>query len=173
MSKPATAEPNVHYAIAEARRLQEKLREIYGDDEALIADMIEGETNLVDLLPGIAKQIIECRIQTRGITEYLDSVNARLQRMEDRDERLRGVMLRALEAANLKSYEGPEGIFSRRRTPPKVEIIDEMQIPPAFFTTPKVPDPKPDKAAIKKALGEGAIIPGCRLDNGGETLQVK
>lgn len=173
MSNPAQATANVHYAINEARRLQEQLREIYGDDENLIADMIEGETSLVDLLPGIAKQIVEQRILITGLTQYLDTVKARFTQVEDREERLRGVMLRALEAANRRSYEGPEGIFSRRRTPPKVEILDELQIPSAFFTTPKAPDPKPDKVAIKKALGEGAIIPGCRLDNGSETLHVR
>lgn len=167
------SEQNIHYAISEARRLQEQLRELYSDDEALIADMIEGETSLIDLLPGVAKQIIECRILMSGVADHLNSVKSRLARIEDRDERLCALMVRALEAAGRKSYEGPEGVFSRRRTPPKVEIIDETLIPPAFFTVPKPPEPRPDKVAIKRALGDGAIIAGCRLDNGSETLQVK
>lgn len=53
-----------------------------------------------------------------------------------------------------------------------VEIDDATAIPAEFMRQPKVPDPAPDKTAIKAALKEGKEVPGARIEER-KNLQIK
>lgn len=50
-----------------------------------------------------------------------------------------------------------------RRNPIAVQIDDDAEIPKEFYLPVKIPDPKPNKVALKEALSGGAEIKGCRL----------
>jgi hypothetical protein len=65
-------------------------------------------------------------------------------------------------ATNISTATHTAGL---RRVPPKV-IVTGTVVPPEFMTTP---EPRPDLAKIKKALGDGPLG-FATLSNGGETL---
>lgn len=50
-----------------------------------------------------------------------------------------------------------------------VVITDDAAIPPEFLTQPA---PQPDKAAILKAIKDGATVPGAALRNGAPSLRI-
>lgn len=163
--------------MIKANELARQLREAFGEDDELIADMIEGETNLAELIPLIAKQIVENNIMLSGVKAHMESVKKRAELLDARCDRLKATMVAALAAANKSRYEGPEGVFSRRKSPGSVVIDDEASIPAiignhALWSTPKAPDPKPDKRAIGDLLKAGVDVPGCRLVVS-ESLQIK
>lgn len=58
------------------------------------------------------------------------------------------------------------------RSSSAVEILDVSQIPAEYMKTPKIPDPAPDKTAIKDAIKEGKEIPGARIEER-KNLQIK
>ena len=53
-----------------------------------------------------------------------------------------------------------------------VEIEDATKIPAEFMRTPKMPEPAPDKVALKAALKEGREVPGARIEER-RTLNIK
>lgn len=54
------------------------------------------------------------------------------------------------------------------RTPASVETTDPGELPASFIRI----NPEPDKAAIRKALAAGEIVPGARLSNGSVTVRI-
>lgn len=58
------------------------------------------------------------------------------------------------------------------RSSSAVEIVDLSLIPTEFMKAPKIPDPAPDKTAIKDAIKEGKEVPGARIDER-KNLQIK
>lgn len=135
------------------------------EDEQLRADMLEGE--------GVFDKLVEHERETDAL---IDAVNIQIKRLRDRSATLearkgglRQTMLHLMAHANLRRIETPEGTLSVRPVAPKVEIDDFVAIPKEFLRV-KV---EPDKTSIKEALQRGEDVPGARLTNGGETIQIR
>ncbi|GAF88042.1 unnamed protein product, partial [marine sediment metagenome] len=68
------------------------------------------------------------------------------------------------ELSPLDDIEEPNVHVRLQKNPPHVCIDDDDKLPAEFIITPPVPDDRPDKAALKKALTAGQKVPGARLD---------
>lgn len=143
-----------------------------GDDQELIADTIEGETNLHESL----ESVVALRYELVALKA---AAKLREQAIKDRradiDKRIASIdraILAAMDAAGVSVLEGPEGQISRRRVPIGMQIVSLEKLPAKFWVTPE-PDPVPDKRAIKDALKSGEEVPGAELTNGGETLSFR
>lgn len=68
-------------------------------------------------------------------------------------------------ACNFLKVEAPAFTISVQNNPPKVEVLDEKQIPEDYWRTPepKPPVAAPDKRLILTALKDGYIVPGCAM----------
>ena len=138
------------------------------EDDVLRLDMVEGETNAMELLD----QLIQAERDARTLGEAIDleiaRLNKRFTRFENRRMAIRKLMMQLMEAANLKKAERPAATVSIAAGRPKVLITDESAIPPAFTRT-KVEIDKESIAKTLKAMGE---VPGATLSNAEPTLRI-
>lgn len=74
-----------------------------------------------------------------------------------------------METKGIKSITGLESRFLLKRNPPKVEITNEEEIPAAYINYP----PTIDRRGIADALAEGKEVPGARIADPTNHLEVK
>lgn len=145
------------------------MRDILAGDEDLKHATIEGETGLVEALAAAAERIAEIEAlaeASKGIAQRLAS---RMARLDAQAERLRAATLNAMSQVDMAKLELPLATLSVKRTSPKVEIINEADIP-SWFWKPQAP--KLSKADLAKALKDGKQVPGAILSNGSVTLSI-
>lgn len=139
------------------------------DDEILRADMIEAETEAFDFLSQIVRKIGDTKSLAAGTGEYIKELSERKARVERREEALRALAFKIMQAADIKKAELPEATLSVRNTPAKVVIVDEPALPADCLKTTV----SPDKTAIKEKLGAGMDVPGALLSNGEPSLSIR
>jgi hypothetical protein len=92
-------------------------------------------------------------------------LSTRKDRLARQRERLEGYVIGVLAAAGVKKFDGFTSTLTARANPASVVIEVAALLPVEFLRLPKpvLPDPAPDKVAIKAALGRGEFVSGCRL----------
>lgn len=139
------------------------------DDEVLREDMIEGSTTADEFMSDTLRRIGSTDALITGTIAYAKELQDRIERLERRRNALRGLLFKVMELANLKKRELPEATISIRKGPQKVVIVEEKDIPEAFWRIKR----EPDKAKIKAAiLGDTANVPGAYLSNGEAVLSI-
>ena len=151
-------------AVEIRRMLQEE------NDPRLILDMIEGETDLAEMVCVVYAETLEDETLTAGLKATIAELQTRLGRIEKSVETRRGLILMAMDKAGLGTIKSPLATLSVRDTPPKPVIADEAQIPARFW---KPAEPKLDRAAVSEALKAGEAIPGATMSNGGIGLTIR
>ncbi|GLK78013.1 hypothetical protein GCM10008171_32670 [Methylopila jiangsuensis] len=139
------------------------------EDEQLRADMIEGETDAHGLLSRIIRAALWEAAQQDAIKALAATYGKRRDASAKREEALRAMAFRLMQAADLRKVPLPEATLSIARVAPSV-IVEDPDALPAELTRTKV---EPDKKAIKERLDAGEIVPGATLSNGGERLNVR
>lgn len=140
-----------------------------GDDDALLNDTIEGETDLKEFLDMVVDKILQAEAQAAGIEMLLATLRKRQGRYERRNEVLRTLAFRLMGEAGMRSLECIGASLSIRTGQPKVVITDEAALPADCVRIKR----DPDKAAIKRFIEEGSIIPGAVLSNAEPVLTVR
>lgn len=144
-----------------------------GDDAELVADTIEGETNLREAIGVALEEIDEWTVLHDGLEAKIARDQTRLSIIDKRVDRVRAAIERALIASELPMpLQLPTATISLSKRKPQAVIDDEALIPARFFTQPEPPAPKLDKKALAAALAEGTL-PGAHLDNGSVSLTVR
>lgn len=139
------------------------------DDEVLRADMLEGETQLVEFLRRLERARREAEANAEATKSILQDLKARRYRFERREEALRGLALKLLFAAQAeKPVVFPEATYSMRNVPPSVVITDEDALPDAACKFKR----EPDRTAIKDMLQIGPVEGAC-MSNGSKSLTVR
>lgn len=139
------------------------------DDEQLLVDMLEGATDFHEVIQKIFNYMAECEMMASAIGDRIAKMSARKARMEKNVSLTRTLIHKMMTDAGVKKIDVTEASISIKSTPDKVIIIEEHTIPDEYLKIKK----EPDKTAIKKALDEGAIIPGATLSNGGTTISIR
>lgn len=152
------------------RQLAERLANMDMDAQT-VADTIEA-SGLVDDLQNKAQGVL---MVARGAVAHNDAIDAEITRLTalkaQRAHVAKGLhdyLLSNMQAAGIEKIECPLFKISIRKNPPAVEIIDQSEIPAELMVTPE-PKPvvaAPDKAAIKKLLTAGSVVPGAQLTQG-------
>lgn len=151
--------------------LQESLRQLgHEGDEALLIDSIEGETSLLEAIDRLLLTVAEATGLAKGASEAAAALSARAARLERRAEAARAVIEQALMIAELEKLERPTATLTLTRRSTKLEVLEEADIPAAFW---KAGDPKLDKKALLAALKDGCAVPGACLANGAPTLTIR
>jgi len=145
------------------------MADVLGDDVDLIANTIEGETNLRETITIAVKRVVELNALIDGIDAMVAGIKARGERLDKQRDLLRTLIATAMETAGEKRIETSAATVSLRNVPPKVQIIDEQAIPTRYW---RQPDPVVDKRALLAALKEGEVS-GAMLDNGSVTVTIK
>lgn len=152
-----------------ARILRDALREIT-DDAEVIADTIQGETNLHETIHDALKSLMEDEILEAGIEKVVKELQGRLGRVQLKVEKKRLAILRAMAAGEVRKLTYPEATLSLRRVPPGLVVDDQRKIPKNYF---EPQEPRLNRTALKDDLKSGKTVAGARLDNGSETLSLK
>lgn len=160
--------PNVDLIRQQVEALIREYPELQ-EDETLKLDMLEGSTTFVEAL-----RELECRRQeavefAAGIASHITELETRLGRFERREKHLRELLLRLLQAGNLRKVELPEATLSVRPCPPRVIINDDANIPDYYWRVKR----EIDKTLVKAALKAGDTVPGCALSNQPDTINIR
>lgn len=155
--------------IRAAQILKSALLE-FTDDPDTLADTIEGETNLHEAIAKVMDGITEDEVMIAGLRTMTEQLVNRRLRFENRIDRRRNAIERAMAAGELTKLELPQATLSIRRVPPKLQVLSETLIPESFW----VPQPpKLDRGEIAAAIKAGREVPGAALDNGSTTLAIR
>lgn len=146
------------------------LRDIIADDDQAHADLVEGETGLLDAIRQAVNRLAEIEAHTEALSSLVKSYQERKARLENQADGIRAALAVAMGMAELKKIELPQATISRKPTPPKALILEEADVPTAFW---KPQPPKLDKKAVLDALKAGEAVPGAQLSNGGETIAIR
>ena len=156
---------NLYELTGQRLALQSKL-EAMNFDEETIADTLEGEST------EIQTKIENYGFVIRNMEAFGDAIKAEESRLavrrlayEKRVDSIKSYLLDNMQACKITKIECPAFTIAVQANPVAVDVLDEAAIPAKYISTPepKPPVPAPDKNAIKAALKEGKIIPGCAL----------
>ena len=152
-----------------ARDLLAAHKDIIAGDDDFAMDVVEGQTDFVEIVNALIAQDGEDAAQIEAIQSYIDKIQARGLRINARIEKRRNALLMALQMAGLKTLRCALGSVGLRDTPPKAVPTDEALIPAEFWKA----DPKLDRRAVLAALNDGRDVPGAVLSNGGVSLTIR
>ena len=139
------------------------------DDEDLRADVLEGETDLHAVLERLHEIEINAEIMMNGIAQRANDLRDRKARYEHKAEVARAMMRKVLSRADLTKVELPEATISVQSGRDSVHIDDPDAVPSQLCKTTVTPD----KAAIKKALQQGELVPGAVLVRSSDTISIR
>ena len=128
------------------------------EDERLVADTVEGETELFELMDRYAEAALADKALIQKAEERLDRIKARADRHQD-------VVRRILDAIGVtKSLQRPlyTATFAWRT---HVTVTDPDAVPDEYR--------RPDKVEIGRALRSGHDVPGAVLSNPQPSLSLK
>lgn len=167
-------EHTLHRKTRAAKTLLSSMRDILGDDEELINDTLEGETDLFEALESAANVIDEESILIEGIKARTDALEDRKRTSQLRIDRIRSMIEQALMlSSDETTFRLPSMTLTLRKVLPKPVIRDEAAIPAKYWTEQKRPAPKLDKKTLAEDLKAGTEVPGAELDNGGSSLTIR
>jgi hypothetical protein len=138
------------------------------EDDVLRQDMIEAETSALELIDKLVEAEREAKFLIDGVGEAIDHFQRRRERFDARRAALRNYIKQIMEAANLKKVECPAATVSISAGRPRVVIIDESQIPDAYWRIKR----EPDKDAIGTTLKALRDVPGATLSNPEPVLRI-
>lgn len=160
----------LHREIRAAAALKDALKATIGEDDETLRDMIEGETQLHEMIERVVLSIDEDGMLVTGLKSRIVELIERQKRIEDRISSKRAMIEQAMVIGEVQKLERPCFTLSLRSTPAKSNIEDESAIPSKFWT-PQAP--KLDRSAVLAALKDGEIVPGVTLSNGGIAVQIR
>lgn len=168
-----TAAPYLDRHTITAKGLADALRERgFDDDEDLIADAIEGETDAMEAVSRLLRWMNERQATAQSLKALESDYAARRKRFEEAIKTARGALARFMDETGLTKIERPEATLSMRKGAPSVIYpadLDPETLPEQFrrWTC------EADKAAIKDAMLGGMEVPGLTLSNGETSLTVR
>ena len=168
-----TAAPYLDRHTLTAKSLADHLRERgFADDEDLIADAIEGETDAMEAVSRLLRWMNERQASAQSLKALEADYAARRKRFEEAIKSARGALARFMDETGLTKIERPEATLSMRQGSPTVIYpadLDPETLPEQFrrWTCDA------DKAAIKEAMLAGEEVPGLTLSNGETSLTVR
>jgi len=143
-----------------------------GDDQ-LLADMLEGATELNELLTKIVRHKREAEANAAGAradaAQYADPLYSRAERYDKRVEAMRELALSLMQFADVKRIELPIATLSIHAGSQKVIITDEAALPEDCWRVSR----EPNKTVIKERLAAGEALPGAAMSNAEPYLNMR
>lgn len=180
-----------------AEALIEQLRAVAGEDDDFLADLIEGQTDVFDILERIAQAEFDDQILLTGIKDAQAKLAERKRRTEARIETARSLVAATLYHLGLKKHRFGIGTYSVSPKPLTAIVTDEALIhsmfwkpqPPALDkkalneavvgrakaleVAAAIEDQEARQAALAKAAEDYPEIPGTTISNGGLVVTVR
>jgi hypothetical protein len=140
------------------------------DDDVLRADMLEGATDIRDVLVSLTDTLGTTKALGVGLHDYISELSGRAERYEHRQEFLRDLIFRIMDSAQLKKLELSHATLSLKNNPPRlVGDADPATLPDDLCAIKR----SVDRKAVRAALEAGKEIPGFVLSNAAPSLTVR
>lgn len=167
-----TAAPYLDRHTIGAKALADMLRERGFDDEDLILDTLEGESEALEAVSRLLRWMNERGAIAASLKALEADYAARRKRHEEAVKTARGALAQFMDAIGVRKLERPEATISLTERGPSV-------IYPADLNAEALPEQfrrwtcEPDKAAIREAMLAGEAVLGLTLSNGETSLTVR
>lgn len=142
--------------------------ELVEDEEAWLLSLVS-ETDLDGLLRAIERRRQEAAVLRDSLHEHIDNLTERRHRFARRANSCRDLMLKLMQAADLKTRELPEATLSVTNGKPSVVITDFIAIPSGYLRVKH----EANRDSIKTDLEAGKTIPGAVLSNAEPHLTIR
>lgn len=139
------------------------------EDEALRLDMIEGQTDAIELLKQLVRTKAEADAYAKAIKEYEGDLASRRHRMERRADGAKELAFRIMRLAELRKVPLAEATLFETAGVPKVIITDEAAIPEHFIKVERTPK----KKEILDAIKGGQKVAGAEISNSEPSLTIR
>jgi Siphovirus Gp157 len=147
-----------------------EIRSLLGDaDPELIHDMLEGETDVYEIIDWLLGKLGDEESMEDAIASRLTALAGRKAACSARQARVRSALHACMAATGERSMRRAEATVSLSFKKQGISQIEEAMLPDRFFRMKR----EVDKAAIREAMAAGEVVPGVLLDNGGDTLTVR
>ncbi len=174
--------------------LLDQLRVLATDDPDFFSDLIEGETNLLELIAALDASILDDETLVDGVKAVLDKLQARKRAAENRIELKRRLLAHTLQQIGLKTLRTPTATLTLAEASLKAIAVAPEEIPARWWKPqpPKldqdgltkairardkalkeaeaIPDPEERRRALAAVETLHPPIPGVTTSNGGITL---
>jgi hypothetical protein len=140
-------------------------------DEQLKLSMLEGETELFEVVRALLDENENDEGNIAALDEQVDARAIRIERAKARIEARKRAIMSLMDSAGETSLKLPEATLSLRTLKPRPKVADEAQLPDAFVKIETIR--KPDRDAIDAAWERGETIPGVITTNGSASLTVR
>lgn len=141
--------------LMELARIAAELDVLCDNDEALFADMMEGETDVHAYVQKLHDSLAADGEMLVGIKARMDDLAERKRRFEARQSATKAAIGKVLRIARLPKIELPEATYSVRDGKPALRVVDPEAVPEGFLRN----KPEPDKPAINSAFADAAELP--------------
>ena len=149
------------------RRLVEADPEI---DERTLADTLEGASNLREAIASVIRSALDDETLIKALENRVETMKARLARLEAKAEKKREIALAAMEEADIEKILEPDFTVSIRAGAPGVVITNQAVIPEWFWIAQPA---KLDKRFLLETLKAGEAVLGAELANSKITLAIR
>jgi hypothetical protein len=144
--------------------------EIWDDEDGvLLVDMLTAETGVCELLNVVEDKRQNATAMAAGIASRIAELELRLDRYERREEAMRALEFKLMQAAEVKKLELPIATLSIRNGTQKVIVTDDKLLPDVLCRIKR----EPDKTRIKEMLMGGQTVRGCELSNAEPTIAIR
>jgi hypothetical protein len=137
------------------------------EDEALRADMIEGELGVEQVMDRIISHYLEAETQFEAIKLRASYLTERRSRYENRMKAFRLLAKRVLTASGRNSVTLPEATVSISKAKERAIVSDELMLPQGFYRI------EPKLGEILKSLKAGETVPGAALQFGEAGISIR
>jgi hypothetical protein len=140
-------------------------------DEQLKISMLEGETELFEVVRALLNENETDDGIIAALDEQVDARAIRIERAKARIEARKKAIMSLMDSAGETSLKLPEATLSLRALKARPKVVDVDQLPDEFVTI--VEERKINRDAIDAAFERGQPIPGVVITNGGASLSVR
>lgn len=139
------------------------------EDDQLRADMLEGSTDLHEVLSRLVEGVAEANMMREAIKARRVELAEREDRFAHRAEVYRSLIERVMTATDTVKVVLPIATLSVRDAAPKLVEVNLADTPEHLWRVKR----EPNKAAISDTLKQGVEVPGWTLSNGGKSLTIR
>lgn len=125
------------------------------DDDRLVIDTLEGETDLFAMLSKLLAQVEDDEGAVASLKEQIEARRFRIASAEARIARSRAMIGKLMDFAQQDKIVLPEATLSRRTVAAKLEIADKEAVPQSLCAVKYAPD----MAAIKAEFDDADTLP--------------
>ena len=159
----------MYIKFEDIREMADQIRLLTGDDQDTFLDVLDGETDAMDILGKLVEERTEAAAHEVAMKDLAATYTTRAKRLAARQNAISLTIGQLLDAMGETKIKHPMATVSRTKARWGVKIVDEAEIPSQLTKVTT----KPDMTAIKKQMDQGENVPGCQFQMGQPSITVR